>query len=236
MNQDNFSDDLKPSKDDIALRQRQLNTKRKASVSTEVSSSGSNGFIIIAFLIALVAVGIAGFAFWKLMIMEDKLVQADDFLSKLNSTTANLQESVSETGAKASLSTGALKSLVKENNSEIRKLWYVSNERNKKNIATNKKQNAALKKEIAALTQTVSKLEIALSDAQGALSQKLEGQQKAFNRIQKQVNSLQKNLEALPEIELRIGQNEELLQNLESQLKSLNKQIKQQKLANPDSR
>lgn len=231
-NEDSFSVDLKPTKDDIELRQRQLQKKRHTSSVKDTSSASSNGLIMVAFLVAFIATGVGGFALWKLMAVQDKLSQADAFLSKLDSATESLQESVSETGAKASLSAGALKSLVKENNSEIRKLWYVANERNKKAIAANGKEISTYKKEmekqqkamaeshkqeLEALNNTIAQLERVLND-------KLKQQKQAHAKLEARTNQLKKSVSSLPEVELRMGQNEELLQDLESQIKSLRKQ------------
>lgn len=216
-NRPNFSVDLKPAQDDIALRQRQLHTQRKAQAG-QTAAKPRSGLLLLVLLITLLASVVAGFSLWQLLTVQEKLNQADQSLFKLDSATQTLKESVSETGEKASLSTGALKDLIKENNGEIRKLWFVANDRNKKSIEAIDVQleklqanNAQLKKE---LTQALKKIR--------------ESTEAQLNSLGVDIAILKKELAtAMPEMALRQGQNEEQLQQFEAKITALEQQLKQ---------
>ncbi len=214
-NQSNFSANLKPSQDDIALRQRQLHTKRTASSNTQATSTNS-GWLIVALFIAVLASAVAGFAVWQLLALQEKFNKADESLFKLDTATQTLQESVSQTGAKASLSAGALKDLIKENNQEIRKLWFVANERNKKLISSNQ---SLLKKLEAADAQLKKDIESAQTELQGRLDA-------SSGKLKNAVLKLNKETSMIPEMSLLLGQNEEQLQQLEKKINALKRALK----------
>ncbi|MDO6806614.1 hypothetical protein Q4595_29415, partial [Wenyingzhuangia sp. 1_MG-2023] len=69
--------------------------------------------------------------------------EARQIIEEQSSNLKLLNERLSATGENASLSLDALKVLLKEHDSEIRKLWDVANKRNKGLIASNEKAIAA---------------------------------------------------------------------------------------------
>ena len=60
-----------------------------------------------------------------------------------------LNERLSVTGENANLSVDALKTIVKEHDSEIRKLWDLANKRNRADIGMNSKAIAGLKTDLS---------------------------------------------------------------------------------------
>ena len=103
------------------------------------STSGggsSNKFSVLILLLLLIAGGYGGYEYVILAKKHENLsIRFDELESRLMST----DESVSQSGAALQLKLSKHESDLKRHWSEIRKLWGVSNDRNKTNIASNKK-------------------------------------------------------------------------------------------------
>ena len=105
-----------------------------------------------------------------------------------------LENALAATGKDLSASGSALEKRVKDSEHEIRKLWDLSNKRNKVDIAQQKKRLEAQKKELAELNGTLKQLETDLKDSSGKAEQSL-AQLKADTQSQKNnVSSLKAQL------------------------------------------
>tara|TARA_B100000575_G_scaffold286616_1_gene283652 strand:- start:8 stop:802 length:795 start_codon:yes stop_codon:yes gene_type:complete len=103
------------------------------------STSGggsSNKFSVLILILFLIAGAYGSYEYFVLAKKHENLsIRFDELESRLMST----DESVSQSGAALQLKLNKHESDLKRHWSEIRKLWGVSNDRNKTNIASNKK-------------------------------------------------------------------------------------------------
>ena len=110
-----------------------VNKSNKPSIS---GGGSSNKFSVLILLLLLIAGGYGGYEYVVLEKKHENLsIRFDELESRLMST----DESVSQSGAALQLKLSKHESDLKRHWSEIRKLWGVSNDRNKTNIASNKK-------------------------------------------------------------------------------------------------
>ena len=153
-------------------RQPRASTSRKpvsAAPKPEPQKSG-NG---LSWFLLILVLGIGGAGGWQFWQLQQKL---EETRFQLDSTEENLTQvtgEVSATGENLTKRDTSLRSELKEVNSEIRKLWDVSNKRNRKWIETNKanitkatrlaesanKSADAVSKNVAALTKEVDDTE-----------------------------------------------------------------------------
>lgn len=236
MNRDNEPtiSDIKPSADDIALRQRQLQARKAAAARSAAAAQGKTvrpqsaqvaaapakqTLAAVALGLALLLALVAGFLFMQLQKVQGSLAKAENVIQGQAENLAVLNEKLSVTGENANLSLDALKIVVKEQDSEIRKLWDVSNKRNRSNIATNQKN-------ITALTASTKSLESKLGKQQQSLDKQQQGLNKqttALDALGKRVTSAEGTLASMAEVELRLSQQAEMLQELEASIKKLQK-------------
>jgi len=112
-----------------------VNKSNKPSISGGGSSNKFSALILLLLLL-LIAGGYGGYEYVVLAKKHENLsIRFDELESRLMST----DESVSQSGAALQLKLSKHESDLKRHWSEIRKLWGVSNDRNKTNIASNKK-------------------------------------------------------------------------------------------------
>ncbi|MDP2505719.1 MULTISPECIES: hypothetical protein [unclassified Oceanobacter] len=206
--------DIKPSQDDIEMRQRQTKPRRTSPAKADSKPSGSSGLAVVAVLLALAALGGGAYLFKMLQAQQYELLEARQIIEEQSSNLKLLNERLSATGENASLSLDALKVLLKEHDSEIRKLWDVANKRNKGLIASNEKAIAA---SIASLKALQSRIETSLTEQQTLLEQ----QQLASSALSERVSANEAGLLSLPESELRIAQNSEAVQMASRNVASL---------------
>lgn len=214
--------DIVPSADDIELRNKQRQSRRQGAVRSskpaERSSGGGGGAVaLIALLVALSAGGGAGYLWVELQASNQRLADAMAVLEQQSEMIHKLNQQLSVTDESATVSLQALKVMLKEHDSEIRKLWDVANKRNKRNIAANGKALGEQKKQVATHTATLKELESQLSQQQlnaSTLSERL-------GKAEADALSLP------PEAELRLAQLNESIQTAQQQIAALKKADKQ---------
>lgn len=132
----------------------------------------SSPLIPFALLLALTGLGLAGFVYWQLTLSQQQLVLADARLTELEK---RLELSDDE----STQSVTAIRAKLKWADSEIRKLWGVSHDRNRKAIAANKDMVAKLEKSLASVksTSTAAKQ---LADSQAASLKALQTESKTL--------------------------------------------------------
>lgn len=102
-------------------------------------------FTVLFILILLVTCSVLG---WQLYLVQQKLITNDVFVAQVNQQFDLLGHEVNQTGSSFAESGDATTKKFKFFDSEIRKLWDVSNKRNKGAIAANQSGLTQLKKEI----------------------------------------------------------------------------------------
>ena len=215
---DPIMSDMKPSQDDIALRQRQLQARKAAAARSTAAPKASaavkapaakQSMATIALGVAVMVAALAVFLFLQLQQVKHSLSKAEGVIQTQTENLEVLNEKLSVTGENANMSVDALKSIVKEHDSEIRKLWDVSYKTNRADIATNSKNIAAKGKEIATLKSDAEKIKSGIATQQKQQDERLA--------------KVETRTKSLAEIELRLSQQSESLQMLQGEVSKLKK-------------
>ena len=210
--------DIIPAADDIELRNKQLKSRRKGGARSSGNKSGSGGALaLMALLLGMAAAGGAGYLWVELEAAKKQLADAAQVLQKQGEMLDGLNQKLSVTDESATVSLQALKVMLKEHDSEIRKLWAIANKRNKDKIAANGKAVAKQGKQIGTHTENLKNLETQLAQQQLAASELVERLTKAEADAQ----------ELPPEAELRMAQLNESIQMAQQQIAALKKADKQ---------
>lgn len=135
----------------------------------------------VALLLALAAGGFAGFVYWQLQKAEGALEQTRTALTSAEARVTDLEKRLMLSDDESTQSMTVLQANVKEHAAEIRKLWGVANDRNRKAIAQLEGKVAELEK---AATGVDDKIKAALADVSGELkvvSELVDAQQTVIN-------------------------------------------------------
>lgn len=187
----------------------------------------------VALLFALCGVGVAGFAYWQLTLTQQALAAADLRIADLEGKFAMSDDEVSA-------STETMQAKLKWADSEIRKLWGVAYDTNRKAIASNKDNIAAVEKVAKnASKQVDSKVKEALKSVTAdlkLLSDLVDAQQLSLSNIesvQSKLNttaqSIQTKLTELEKLDKRVGNNEKAIEAIDAFRRNVNQQILQLK-------
>ena len=222
--------DMKPSADDIALRQKQLAARKAAAQRaaagvrpapvTVAAPAPKQTLAILALLVAVAMGGLAGFLFMQFQTMQQQLANAETVIRSQAENLNVLNEKLSVTGENANMSLDALKVILKEHDSEIRKLWDSAYKNNKADIATNKKAIDGVKNSVADLGKEVKASAETARQAEAALEKSVDEKlEVSATELKKRMAKLEAGALDLPaENQLRIAQNSEQIQNLEAAL------------------
>jgi len=207
----------------------------------QVVKSGGSGLAVFALLVALGAGGVAGYFGWQLMQSQKHLVDAQaritDLENRLNITSDESSQSLTQVDAK-----------LKWADSEIRKLWGVSNDINRKAIAANTENINGLTKDLAAVKKTANDAKTASADLQKQVSASksavdssvakldsavngLAEQRKRLQDLTEQLDRTEAQLASLRALEQKVRTNEEAIAAIDAYRRTLNRdllQIKQQ--------
>ncbi|WOX05108.1 hypothetical protein [Microbulbifer pacificus] len=194
-------------------------------VRESTSSGGGSSFLaVLALLLALAGLGAAGFLYNQWQVTR---VQLNDAEARI----VQLEKRFEMSGEESAASVEVLNAKVKENASEIRKLWGVSYDTNRKDIAANKEANAAQQKSIAALTSKVSSVESGLKKVaalESEMAKLKESTASASSETKDKVASLERQLSSVrADLTARVGANEEAVQSIDSYRRSVNKDLVQ---------
>lgn len=184
----------------------------------------------LALLIALLAVGGSGYLYWLLLEAQDALAQSRDQMQQTQERVLSLESRLESSDDESTQSLTALQVRVRENESEIRKLWGVANDRNRKAIA-------ALEESVNQLTTRLAAAEGVKATLQGmtgevaVLTELVGAQQSAISGAtqasQQQGQTLQSLLQRLDELEGRVGNNEEAITAIDAFRVQVNRQLLQ---------
>jgi len=134
-----------------------------------------------AILLALAAGGFAGFVYWQLQQTQQVLQQTKSALTSAEARVTDLEKKLMLSDDESTQSITVLQANIKENTSEIRKLWGVTNDRNRKAIAQLEQKVDALEKTAGGMDE---KIKAALVDVTGELkvvSELVDAQQAVIN-------------------------------------------------------
>ncbi len=213
-----ISGSIKPDKDEVAARQ----ARPKASPPgggpkgparpgggtpppppRRPQASGGQGLAIAALIIAVAGVGASGFLAWKWTGAERNLTQANERLE-------TLERRIAITSSESSEYVEDIQDKLEWADSEIRKLWGVAHDTNRKRIAANQEGLEALKRELASVKETSS----------GA-SQGLSSLRSAFEKTEQQVNRVNESMERLQTAAASVEEQGQRLQNLAEEVDQL---------------
>ncbi len=137
----------------------------------------SRGGLWGGIIILLVVCGFLGFGLWQqqeaLAQLRKQINDTEGFVGQSKLLMARLEGELNETGAELEQSGSAVERKLEFLDSEMRKLWGVSNDRNKKAIQANDAAIAGLEERIAQLVATQKALTKSVAGYEGATSQKL---------------------------------------------------------------
>ncbi len=193
MEKDSLEDlSMKPTRDDLLLRQS-LQPKHQR------LSSRRGSLTVTVLMLLLVVIGGAGayggWYLWQEMgRLQGRLAESARLIEDSQTQLGSLQNSVQQQTSSQSQEKGQLEKELQLAMSEIRKLWDVSNKRNKANIQENRTQLAKLEKTLAGLSQAIDQQK-AMQDTLKKTRQELAATRKQLLKTQSSVNSLQTALQ-----------------------------------------
>lgn len=187
----------------------------------------------IALVTALVALGVCGFIGWQHRLVQHELGISASRLDSANQRLAELEKRLALSDDESSQSLTAVSSQVKENVIEIRKLWGVSYDTNRKTIAELEKQFTKLD---ASLTKLDGSTEQALEDLTGelkVLADLVQAQQSVIGRSEQwgseQKNALEAISSKLSALESSLGErvknNEEAIKAIDAFRLQVNREL-----------
>lgn len=150
---------------------------------TAAGTGGSGPWMLATGLLLVLLLVLAAFFYRQLSDVQGRLDEALDVSSQ---KLGNLESQLSATDETLNQSANQVEDTLKLHDSEIRKLWGVSNDRNKKWIRDNQAALESLKKQRASLDANLEKVRASVSGLETRITQ--QGQQKA--RMQTQLDVL----------------------------------------------
>ena len=225
-------------------------TDRRPTSSKENAAQSGGGFWRLLVVVLLAAIVACGFLVWQ---QRQQLAMLQTSFDQLQSRISSTDESLSQSGAALSVKLGDHEKALATHWSEIKKLWGVSNDRNKKAIAANTKavedyekslkglknsavarqkdvaalkaQMADVKKSVATVTSTSLSARLELEEAR----EQLQTAADRLNGLDKELKQMQNSLSA------RVAENEEAIEAIDAHRRRVNQDIQQlrQKLGQP---
>ena len=156
------------SKDDVASKPSRRPISPQPQITEKKISSTSTW---IALLLAVIAVGIAGMSYVKLIQAQAILQEQRAQLKNQQGRIVELENQLALSGDESAQSLVAISAKLKEANSEIRKLWGVSYDSNRKAIAANKADITSQAKNYQALDKTLKAQQATLNNNDRRLSE-----------------------------------------------------------------
>lgn len=145
-------------------------------------SSGGNGLIWFAVVLLIAGIGAVYFQNTQLAA---RVEQQQASLTQATQRIQLLEDELTATGRDLSKSGNTLEKRLEASELEIRKLWDLSNKRNKVDIANNEETLKKLAKEIKALEDTQKEQQLALTDEMATrenMDKALQTEQQVFNQ------------------------------------------------------
>jgi methyl-accepting chemotaxis protein len=223
---------IAPDRDEILTHQNRMGSKRPPNQRRGASrppSSGSSPMGAFALIVAIVATAGAGVAGWQLFetqkALSDATVRIENMETQLNLNNNQSSQSVTK-----------LFERLDNADAEVRKLWGVAYDTNRKAIATNKDSITAVSGRVNDATSAAKEAK----DAIGSIRAQSNEQQLVVNRVledvkiqeqqMKQLTDLANRVEALSKkLETRVGESEEAIEAINAFRRTTNNDIQQLK-------
>lgn len=194
--------------------------ERPASAPVPVASSGGSGLAWFGLLVGVAACAGAGYLYWagqqQAVIAAAELQSAEDRIAKL-------EQRLDFSNEESSQSVESLRAKVKWADTEIRKLWGIAYDRNRKSIDSHKKQLSSLSKKLKATSAEATKTaKLAAAQASNISSVKssAESSKAVAEQAQKQLLSQEKQLKnLLGDVQLQATQVDQLRNGLLERVK-----------------
>lgn len=164
---------IKPAQDEVTSYRRSQERGIRAEVPQQSSFNGTLAFVIVilAFVMA-----IGGFTLYE---VQQKLDQTTVLLTKSKDQISELERRLSATDQGFAKSGSLVERRLASNEEEIRKLWDVSNKRNKTWIRNNETALSATRKEVEALAGTI-----------GGISTSVDSVTNGFQKLDEKMSQL----------------------------------------------
>lgn len=225
-------------------RTRPPNTGPQGSRSMVAPASGrtvkvSSPLAPWALVFALGALGLSGFLFWQSFEAKSEMQDSLNMLTTTEQRVVELENKLSLADDESTQSMSVLQARVKENASEIRKLWGISYDRNRKAIEELQTGSSGLAKTVQNLEASIKKQANDLSGEIRVVSELVDAQQAAIAKIDRsfteQSRSIKDSLEKIDSLDSdlrkRMASNEEAIRSIDAFRAQVNREIMQ--LKNP---
>lgn len=187
----------------------------------------------VALLFALATGVFAGFVYWQLQQTQQQLAASVNQMAQAEQRIADLEGRLRLAGDESSQSLTALQTNVKENSAEIRKLWGVAYDKNRKAIEALNSETAKLQKTIASLDSSVKKQVGDVTGELKVLTELMEGQQAVISRADRSLSSQAETLSNLgnklnaldSELRRRVSANEEAIRAIDAFRVQVNREL-----------
>ncbi|MDK1022903.1 MAG: hypothetical protein QGD92_01565 [Gammaproteobacteria bacterium] len=198
-----------PAKDEVASYKRIQGRGGRADAPRQ---NNFNGMLVFVIVLMAIVMGIGGYAVYE---VQKKLERANILLAKGQENVIELEKRLNATGTDVSKTLMSINGQLEANQHEIRKLWDVSNKRNKKWIQDNQSTISKNKTNIQQAGNNVSEL-----------TRQLGSVVSGFERMSKEVKAVQQGLlddnnELITQIILVRGQ----IQDQVVEIKGVNRQL-----------
>ncbi|SHF97813.1 hypothetical protein SAMN04487965_3053 [Microbulbifer donghaiensis] len=214
---------LEPQLDNRPIGRSAPRTPEPAPV-VEERRGGFSVLGLFALILALAGLGAAAFLYQQWQISRVQLVDAEGRI-------AELEKRFEMSDEESSASVDVLNAKVKDNAAEIRKLWGVAYDTNRKGIAANKSIAEANKKQVAALTGKVNGLSASVSKiaaVESALAELRKSNTASQRETADKLARLERQLASVrSDLTARVGANEEAVESIDAYRRSVNKDLVQ---------
>ena len=163
-----------------------------------------------ALLLAITGLGLAGVAYWQLL-QTQQASQAATQAAVARIT--ELEQRLELTGDESEQSVTALQAKLKWADSEIRKLWGVAYDTNRKTIAENKSAIAEVNQEVDAVEKRLTNALESVRGEVGQLKQQLQSQQAAVDQVAEARVEMQQQTRQLADSLRQVRETQSAMQN-----------------------
>lgn len=149
---------IRPARDEVASYRR---SQERGVRSEAPQQSNFNGMLVFVIVLMAIMMGVGGFTIYE---VQQKLDQSNVLLVKGQESIRELERRLAATGTDVSKTLVIMQGQMETSEDEIRKLWDVSNKRNRGWIKANEAGIAAASKELKATRQELTAVQQVASE------------------------------------------------------------------------
>ncbi|GAB2895656.1 hypothetical protein ACCI51_04285 [Microbulbifer echini] len=203
----------------------------ESQVIVEERRGGFSFLGLCALVLAMGGLAASGFLYQQWQESRTLLVNAENRITDAEGRIAELEKRFSLSDEESTASVEVLNAKAKENTAEIRKLWGVAYDTNRKGIAANKAAAAANKKQVASLNSKLGSLDTSvkkIASVESALSELRKGNTESKREMGDKIARLERQLASVrSDLTMRVGANEEAVESIDAYRRSVNKDLVQ---------